>query len=83
MIREAKSEVEILLDKHNGHGLLRPQIGDNLANLRDDVGLDTLCRLIKQKKLRLCDSVLLQGHRLEMCSMPVLEHSGHAQLFWA
>ena len=57
MIRKAKREIEILLDKHNGHGLSRPQIGDKLANLSDDIWLDALCRLINEKKLWFCDKV--------------------------
>jgi hypothetical protein len=56
VIRQAKREVETLLDRHNGHGLLQPKIGDEIANPADEVWLDTLCRLIKQKKLRLCDA---------------------------
>ena len=56
MIRKAKREIEILLDKHNGHGLSRPQIGDNLANLSDDFWLDALCRFVREKKLWFCDN---------------------------
>src|SRR6185503_11021167 len=45
-------EVEILLDKHDGHRPLVAKIGDGPADILDDRGLDPLRRLIEDKERR-------------------------------
>ena len=64
LIGQTEGEIKILFNKNDRHGLLAAKIGDYLANLTDDIGLDALGRFIKKKKLWLgdqgpCDGKLL------------------------
>ena len=52
VLRQAPRKVEVLLDEQDRHIPTLPQQFDNAANILDNARLDTLGRLVQQKKAR-------------------------------
>src|SRR6056297_1119769 len=79
-VAEPPGEAEILLDEDDRHVLLVTQMGDDAADLLDDVGLDALGRFVEKQKLRLRDEGAGDGELLLLAAREVAAAAGEEVL---